>query len=33
MMLVHIGGFGGQTSLTSLPRDSILPIPATGGAG
>lgn len=30
MMLVHVGGFGGQTSLTSLPRDSILPIPGHG---
>jgi LCP family protein required for cell wall assembly len=30
MMLVHIGGFGGQTSLTSLPRDSIVPIPGHG---
>ncbi|PVZ09458.1 LCP family protein [Actinomycetospora cinnamomea] len=30
MMLVHAGGFGGQTSLTSLPRDSILPIPGHG---
>ncbi|MDF2978967.1 MAG: cell envelope-related transcriptional attenuator, partial [Actinomycetospora sp.] len=30
MMLVHIGGFGGQTSLTSLPRDSILKIPGPG---
>ncbi|MEJ2886534.1 LCP family protein [Actinomycetospora aeridis] len=30
MMLVHVGGFGGQTSLTSLPRDSILSIPGHG---
>ncbi|HWN28679.1 MAG TPA: LCP family protein [Actinomycetospora sp.] len=30
MMLVHVGGFGGQTSLTSLPRDSILKIPGPG---
>ncbi|MDD7966459.1 LCP family protein [Actinomycetospora lemnae] len=30
MMLVHVGGFGGQTSLTSLPRDSVLPIPGHG---
>lgn len=30
MMLVHVGGFGGQTSLTSLPRDSILAIPGHG---
>lgn len=30
MMLVHVGGIGGQTSLTSLPRDSILPIPGHG---
>ncbi|MHC1563251.1 LCP family protein [Actinomycetospora sp. C-140] len=30
MMLVHVGGFGGQTSLTSLPRDSIVNIPGHG---
>jgi len=30
MMLVHVGGFGGQTSLTSLPRDSVLNIPGHG---
>ena len=30
MMLVHVGGFGGETSLISLPRDSYLPIPGHG---
>ena len=27
MMIVHVGGFGGQTSLISLPRDSLVKIP------
>jgi len=26
MMIVHVGGFGGQTSLISLPRDSLVDI-------
>lgn len=30
MMLVHEGGFGGQDSVISLPRDSLLPIPGNG---
>ncbi|WP_433785102.1 LCP family protein [Actinomycetospora sp. CA-101289] len=33
MMVVHVGGFGGQTSLISLPRDTILPIPGRDNRG